>query len=543
MVIIILIYDKKETDFNRNGLAVLNESLVCKIVEKINGEYELELSYPLSSNKSKHIKPFNIIKVEGQIFRIYHTDKDSKNRSITANARHIFYDLYNFIIEDRRAENKTCKEALEIIKEELGVKSSYTFDSDILEKKTQYIVKKNIVEAIFLIVNEWKGELVRDNFNIRIDKDKGKDNGIRIKYGKNIIGISEKLNSDNVATWIYPVGANGITLSEKYLLNPIWEDSEYPNFALIKKVDFKDATSEGMLRIEGEKYLLANAIPDVNYKIDFIQLASTEEYKRYKKLEEVLVGDIVTVSHKILGIDIKVKVIGIERDVLSAKNTRVELGQPLSTLDQYIAEVSRNNLSMASSISQAMSSMLYFTNPSTITVATNEREVIYMPIGITRNTNLMSYLILSINASSVATLSIKYSLDNSEIPTSLKQKLQVGDNLISIPMALVALKEGGHYLSVKLSVDSGGATIMPNGLQLAIDGRNLTGGLSSDVPHAEVKDIVKYLDLSQGKISFNYRIDKMIPITPLVLEEVLYKNISEDKIVESVSIILDEVGD
>jgi len=543
VVIIILIYDKKETDFNRNGLAVLNESLVCKIVEKINGEYELELSYPLSSNKSKHIKPFNIIKVEGQIFRIYHTDKDSKNRSITANARHIFYDLYNFIIEDRRAENKTCKEALEIIKEELGVKSSYTFDSDILEKKTQYIVKKNIVEAIFLIVNEWKGELVRDNFNIRIDKDKGKDNGIRIKYGKNIIGISEKLNSDNVATWIYPVGANGITLSEKYLLNPIWEDSEYPNFALIKKVDFKDATSEGMLRIEGEKYLLANAIPDVNYKIDFIQLASTEEYKRYKKLEEVLVGDIVTVSHKILGIDIKVKVIGIERDVLSAKNTRVELGQPLSTLDQYIAEVSRNNLSMASSISQAMSSMLYFTNPSTITVATNEREVIYMPIGITRNTNLMSYLILSINASSVATLSIKYSLDNSEIPTSLKQKLQVGDNLISIPMALVALKEGGHYLSVKLSVDSGGATIMPNGLQLAIDGRNLTGGLSSDVPHAEVKDIVKYLDLSQGKISFNYRIDKMIPITPLVLEEVLYKNISEDKIVESVSIILDEVGD
>ena len=198
MVIIILIYDKKETDFNRNGLAVLNESLVCKIVEKINGEYELELSYPLSSNKSKHIKPFNIIKVEGQLFRIYHTDKDSKNRSIKANARHIFYDLYNFIIEDRRAENKTCKEALEIIEDELGVKNSYTFDSNILEKKTQYIVKKNIVEVLFLIVNEWKGELIRDNFNIRIDKDKGKDNGIRIKYGKNIIGISEKLNSDNV---------------------------------------------------------------------------------------------------------------------------------------------------------------------------------------------------------------------------------------------------------------------------------------------------------------------------------------------------------
>ena len=40
-----------------------------------------------------------------------------------------------------------------------------------------------------------------------------------IRYGKNIIGISEKLNCDNVATRIYPVGMDGITLPEKYLLN------------------------------------------------------------------------------------------------------------------------------------------------------------------------------------------------------------------------------------------------------------------------------------------------------------------------------------
>ncbi len=532
------IYDKKETAFIHNGLAVLNECRECKITEKLNNEYELSLTYPLHSKKAAYIKPFNVIRADGQLFRIYNTDKDSKAGTITANARHIFYDLMNFIVTDRRAENKTCQAALEMIIDELGLSATYSVGSDLTKTATQYVVKKNGVEAVFLLVNEWQGELVRDNFNIKINASKGSDKSVHIRYGKNIIGISEKLNCDNVATWIYPVGTNGITLPEKYLLNPAWEGSDYPNFAVIKKVEFKDATSEGMLRIEAQKYLDANVVPDVNYKVDFILLGQTEEYKNYKALEYVEVGDIVTVKHSILGIDIKVKVISLEKDILSAKNTKVELGQPLSTLDQYIAEVSRNSEAMASSISQAMSSMLYFTNPSTLTIGTADKEVIYMPIGTVRNTNVMSYLVLSVNTSSVATLTVKYSLDNSAIPTNLKQKLQVGDNMIAIPMALVAIPEGGHYFSVKLSVDTGSLTIMPNGLQLAIDGRNLTGGVSSEVPHAEVREEIKYTDVSNGRVTFNYVVQTKPPTAAAFIENILYSNVSAGRIAEAVNVVL-----
>ncbi len=337
----------------------------------------------------------------------------------------------------------------------MGLSEVYTAESDLTEVATQYLVKKNGVEAVFLLVNEWQGELVRDNYTIGIMKSKGTDRGVHIRYGKNIIGISEKLNCDDVATWIYPVGMDGITLPEKYLLNPLWEGSDYPDFALVKMVELKEVNSEGLLRIEAQKYLDAHALPDVNYKVDFILLGQTEEYKNYKALEQVEVGDIVTVSHSIFGIDIKVKVSGVEKDLLSAKNTKVELGQPLSTIDRYFAEISRNSEILASTISQALSSMLYYTNPSTLEVGAVEKEVIYMPIGTVRNTNSMSFLILSVNASSVCTLTIKYSLDNSIIPINLKQKLQMGDNLIAVPMALVAISEGGHYFSVKLCLDTG----------------------------------------------------------------------------------------
>lgn len=109
------IYDRKETSFARNGLAVLNECRECKINEKLNSEYELTLSYPLYSSKAVHLQPFNVIRADGQLFRIYNTDKDSKAGVVNVNARHIFYDLLNYIIEDKRAENKTCLEALDII--------------------------------------------------------------------------------------------------------------------------------------------------------------------------------------------------------------------------------------------------------------------------------------------------------------------------------------------------------------------------------------------------------------------------------------------
>jgi phage minor structural protein len=344
VVVVICIYDRKETSFSKNGLAVLNECLECKILEKLNMEFELRISYPLQSTKAKHIQRFNVIKADGQLFRIYNISKDSKAGVIYANARHIFYDLLNYMIEDKTAANKTCQQALDIMIADMGADSIYTVESDISDLKNQSVVKKNGVEAIFLLLNEWQGELIRDNFTIKINTAMGSDNGVQIRYGKNIIGINETIDCDNVVTKIYPVGANGITLPEKHLINAAWQGTDYPSFALLKIVEFSDAETESDLRSGAQTYLDEHSVPEVNYQIDFLKLGETTEYKNYKSLEEVDVGDIVTVKHDVLGIDLKVKVIGIEKDILSAKNTKVELGQPLQTIEAKITELLETSL-------------------------------------------------------------------------------------------------------------------------------------------------------------------------------------------------------
>ncbi|QGG47355.1 phage tail spike protein [Heliorestis convoluta] len=398
----ILVYDKKESNFSRNGLAVLQECESCTIMEKLNGLYELNLAYPLHLKKAAYLQPFNIIKAEGQLFRLYHVEKDSRRNLLYAKGRHIFYDLAHFFIEDKRAVDKTCLEVMNMVLQETGLSGLYQIDSDISDKQTQYVIQKNGAEAFFLIVNRWRGELYRDNFSITIKKPQPNNKGVTVQYGKNVLGITEKISADEVVTALYPVGARGLTLPEKYVTaalignttlsggtassetntpsggtmpsdsttsndttmssgstttgqTAITNDTttpsysttsmnpdDYPSFPLIKKVEFLDAEDEETLRQEALDYLAKHSTFSVNYQIDFIQLAQTAEYENYQSLLQVKVGDTVTVKHKLLGLDFTIKVIALEKDLLSAQNSKVELGEPLYTLDQYIEEFKEN---------------------------------------------------------------------------------------------------------------------------------------------------------------------------------------------------------
>lgn len=335
----ICIYDKKERDFLSNGLGILDQCQSLSILEKLNGIYELKLAYPSNAKKAVHFKAFNIIKAEGQLFRIYHVEKDSRANLIYASARHIFYDLAHYFIADRRAVDKSCKEALDLVMEEVNLTQTYSVESNIAEINTQYLIEKNAAEAVFLIVNRWQGELYRDNFHIEIKASEANDYGVNIEYGKNIQGINEKINTDKSLTAIYPIGAQGITLPEKYIINPLWSAAEYPDFKLVKKIEFPDAQDEPSLREEAQKYLDENANLNVNYQVDLIQLEHSSEYENFKSLLQVKLGDTVTVKHKLMGIDFKIKVIAVEKDILSSQNSKVELGIPLYTLDQYIEEI------------------------------------------------------------------------------------------------------------------------------------------------------------------------------------------------------------
>lgn len=92
------VYDSKETNFEANGLVVLNDCKSCFITQEINGNYFLDLEYPIDSRgKYKYLQGWNIIKADGQLFRIPIQTNTQQNNSLSVQvtANHVFYDLAN----------------------------------------------------------------------------------------------------------------------------------------------------------------------------------------------------------------------------------------------------------------------------------------------------------------------------------------------------------------------------------------------------------------------------------------------------------------
>ncbi|RXM55460.1 endopeptidase [Clostridium tetani] len=341
------IYDSRETNFKHNGLAVLDSCIRCEVEEELNGYYGLELEYPMFSTKAKYLIEDNIIKAPTptglQLFRIYRKVKNMS--TITVYGRHIFYDLLDNFIESYRTGNVDGNVALKGILNNLQYKTKFKGFSNISTIADAYYVRKNPIEVLIgeqenSFISRWGGELKRDNFNIIINNSIGRDNGVTIRYGKNLIGIEEDLDMSEVITRIMPTGLdskdNSVILPEKYIDSP--SITKYPT-AKIRHLHFGDikVNSEENITLEDVYKLLRERvkelyqiqqidIPKVNYVIDFIELSKTEEYKNYKVLETVNLGDIVTVKHKKLDIDIKQKVIKYRWDSILNKYLEIELG-------------------------------------------------------------------------------------------------------------------------------------------------------------------------------------------------------------------------
>lgn len=51
----IRIYDKNEKDFQHNGYGILKDVLTCTCTEVLNGQYDIELEYPVNGTLIEYI--------------------------------------------------------------------------------------------------------------------------------------------------------------------------------------------------------------------------------------------------------------------------------------------------------------------------------------------------------------------------------------------------------------------------------------------------------------------------------------------------------
>lgn len=341
------VYVKGNEDYGSNGDMTLTPT-TCEVELTVEGVAELTLEHPIDDlGRWEYLVTDNVIAAptpysKKQLFRIY--DYTKTETEVTAYARHVFYDSAGEMLVDVRPTDKTGQEALDIILS--GTK--YKAKTNIKTRSTAYYIRKNIMEAIGgddenSFINRWGGERMYDNFTVIINDRLGGDYGACAEFGRNMTGIEADISIDDVVTRIIPVSYNGHTLEgeEPWIDSPLIGSYANPRAAVIKFEDVKllEDCQEGeegfstleLLREElkrrcTKEYENGLDKPKVNYKVDLVEVANTEDYKDYKKLTTIGIGDDVLTKDRKLKINVTARCIRLVYDCIEEENAEVELG-------------------------------------------------------------------------------------------------------------------------------------------------------------------------------------------------------------------------
>ncbi len=338
------VYDKNESNFSGNGLAVLKEAQNVCVTREINGEYSLNFDMPGDNEKWKYLQQRNKIICEGQQFRIYKKIRE-KNGILKRSVEclHVIYDASQKLIPDFPDQigytprgimlTAFAGTAFHIMTDAevsaLGM-SWVTDKTDIFRcsKETPLSITKKVIENI------GKGELYIDNYNIALVHRIGKDTGHHFTLSNNLQSLSDVEDGNSIVTRLYATGKNGMPLPSTVAPNGYLDSAD--GIALYGVIEgYKEYDTEDPAELYQKalwEYSPENPEridrASVAYGLKFIEL-----YKLYGNNFKVNIGDSVKIKSNVLEIESVQRFTKYTKYPYSPQQSTVILGKPPKTLN------------------------------------------------------------------------------------------------------------------------------------------------------------------------------------------------------------------
>lgn len=359
---VITLYESTETEFNTNGLGSLNDAITCQVTEERNGEFELEMTYPITGRKYYDLQLRRIIMAKAnpysdlQPFRIYSITKPI-NGIVTINAEHISYDLSGYPTSPFVAD--TVQNAFINMKSASAIECPFTFTTDKSTTANLTVIKPMSMRSLLggvegSILDVYGGEYEFDKYNVKLWNKRGLNRGVSIRYGKNLTDLKQEENCSSVYTGVYPFWYSeeeGLIQLDEKVINA----SGTYNFTKIYPLDLSDEWQEkptqDQIRKAANSYMETYniGIPTVSLTVSFIQLSQSTEYEKYALLEDVHLCDTVNVEFPELNVSSTAKCIKTTYDAISNKYLSIELGEARTDL---ATTISNQNQAITDTISK-----------------------------------------------------------------------------------------------------------------------------------------------------------------------------------------------
>lgn len=400
-----ILFDYDVTDFTSHGLGDLIDTIEANSEVNEDGEYELAFNYPYTGRLFSELKINRIVVVKAndydpyQAFRIYSITKPI-NGICTVSCQHISYDLANVPVKAFKTdENEKCPSAINRIFTNAQTISGMTVDktnkkignftivSEGLDNATPQNIDKVFemeepasVRAVLLdgddsIKGVYGGQIVFDNFGVKLKATAGSNRGITINYGIDLIDFEQEENISEMITGILPyykgshtiektekdANGNNVTVREseevytygsiqyahtvrgitepaRHRIVPVDLTEHFPNqkeytsdSGIYKKGDTIPPTA-AQINTKAQAWIKKEEIgePEISLTLSYAQLG-----------QDVRLYDQINVHFQLLGIDKSAMVTRYKYDVLNERCVEVEVGKAKDSLAFKLSDASR----------------------------------------------------------------------------------------------------------------------------------------------------------------------------------------------------------
>lgn len=198
---------------NYNGVTLHPSD--CRVNATLNGSWRLQIEHPIDdAGLWRYVEVGTVLLVPSfngdQLFRIKQRTKSDKG--VSADADPIFFDSANNVfLQNIHVVGKNAQQALT----QILSGTVYRSFSNIMELHSAYYIRKNAMEAINgadnAVMKLWGGEVLYDNYTVRVMQRVGANRGLVISRGINLQtgALRDKSDITNVVTRIYPTGYKG----------------------------------------------------------------------------------------------------------------------------------------------------------------------------------------------------------------------------------------------------------------------------------------------------------------------------------------------
>lgn len=331
------LYPPTAAAWDTNGLGALSDCISCVVEETLNGPFELEMQYRLNGLHYADITLRSLILAKPnptarpQPFRVYKISRPI-NGVVTINAQHLSYDLSGIVIEPFNAPSLAS--ALEGMKINAVTENPFEYETDKTVISDFVVSYPSSARSLVAgqrgsLLDTYGGELEFDRYQVKLLSHRGKDNGVTIRYGKNMTDVNQEEDGSGVYTGVYPYWYSeeegSADLGSSYV--PVKGGFDFTRILLLDLTEeFENKPTAEELTQKAQEYISNHdpGVPTISTTVSW--------YQSKDFVENVNLGDVVGVYFSRLGISAKAKIVKTRYNALQNRYESVDIGSVRSSI-------------------------------------------------------------------------------------------------------------------------------------------------------------------------------------------------------------------